>query len=85
MYICMCEKMKLSLGKGARREKKEGGGFKRKRIRKQMREGPGDRSNVKRNAFKRFMKITKKKKMERSKKGKQKTYMLVEKKTKRLR
>lgn len=62
MYICMCEKMKLSLGKGARREKKEGGRFKRKRIRKQMREGPGDRSNVKRNAFKRFMKITKKKK-----------------------
>lgn len=50
-----------------------------------MREGPGDRSNVKRNALKRFMKITKKKKMERSKKGKQKTYMLVEKKTKRLR
>lgn len=51
-----------------------------------MREGPGDRSNVKRNALKRFMKITKKKKkMERRKKGKQKTYMLVEKKTKRLR
>lgn len=50
-----------------------------------MREGPGDRSNVKRNAFKRFMKITKKKKMERRKKGKQKTYMLVEKKTKRMR
>lgn len=33
-----------------------------------MREGPGDRSNVKRNALKRFMKITKKKKNGKKKK-----------------